>query len=278
MAPRRVRGAPLLAGLLAWGASWPGLVRAEEAAGPAAGVPAACAGPVRAAEEMGRAIFEQDRVSAWGTDAVLGEAPGESRVKGWVTVPEGTAWTVHFIGLEEEAPVVLYQVRFAEATPAAARLSRVEPPRPAEGQVLEMFRARQAAMREPFERCAPAYNTVVLKDPASTSWIVYILAATSNPGDLVLGRHLRRMVAADGSKVLATQALSKGCMIMRRPPDSRDVAGPYVTHLVTPCPTEGHVFASLLYRMPIFVGAGTGTWRVDEGRVRFLEAHPPSAR
>ena len=47
---------------------------------------------------------------------------------------------------------------------------------------------------------------------------------------------------------------------------------------MTPCPTEGHVFASLLYRTPIDVMASSGHWKVEEGRVRFLSAHPPPVR
>lgn len=276
----RPSAAAILAGSLLWAATLPVPVRAGEPANSGVAPSPSCSEPIRAAEERGRSIFEQDQASAWATDALLSQVPRDSRVQGWVTTREGRTWTVHFIGLDGESPMVLHQVRFAEATPAATRVSHLEPPRPAEGPVLAMFRARQAAMRQPFEPCTPTYNTVIFRDPGSAEWIVYLLAATDKPEELVLGRHLRRTVAADGSKVLSTHALSKGCIVMPQPrvPPGAGVAGAYVTHLVTPCPTEGHVFASLLYRTPIYVMTSTGLWKVEQGVVSFQPDKPPAAK
>jgi hypothetical protein len=41
-----------------------------------------------------------------------------------------------------------------------------------------------------------------------------------------------------------------------------------VSHIVSPQPVETHVFASLLYRLPIYVVAGDKLYGVEGARIR----------
>src|SRR5438094_6746771 len=53
------------------------------------------------------------------------------------------------------------------------------------------------------------YNYVVLDDPKGSGFLVYALASTGKPSDIVLAGHFRVTLSADGSKADRVDALSK---------------------------------------------------------------------
>jgi hypothetical protein len=143
-----------------------------------------------------------------------------------------------------------------------------------------MFRAREVVNRSAkelarkagLEMCASPYNAVVL--PASlrgeTGWLVYLLAATTDPSRKILTGHLRVHVSADGATILAATALSKSCLVADGQPGI-EPEGLYVTHLLDPNPIETHVFTSLLYKLPLLVVAGGKKWMVFGDRITLLD-------
>jgi hypothetical protein len=91
---------------------------------------------------------------------------------------------------------------------------------------------------------------------------IYFLAQSSRPGDIVFGRHFK--VAG------ATVSASTGTCFNGGTPPANALAA-FATHLLSPAPTEFHVYLSLKHRKPIFVGTSVGNWAVDRGKVLFME-------
>jgi hypothetical protein len=48
-----------------------------------------------------------------------------------------------------------------------------------------------------------------------------------------------------------------------------------VTHLLSPTPTEFHVYLTLRHKVELFVRTSTGTWLVDNGTIKLMD--PPKA-
>lgn len=132
-----------------------------------------------------------------------------------------------------------------------------------------MFRARASAEKARFQKCSQTYNTVIL--PADMAgekgWYVYLLAATTKNDEAVMGGHVRVHVSADGKNILNVKEFTKTCLTMKI---AKNAAGLMVTHLVDKHPVETHVFMSLLYGMPLYVGASLQTWAVEKGSIRLV--------
>ena len=75
------------------------------------------------------------------------------------------------------------------------------------------FAARSTALLGITEACSQRYNTVVLRDPAGgEGWLVYALAATTEPGLIMVGGHYRFTISADGEEILRGERLSDSCL------------------------------------------------------------------
>jgi hypothetical protein len=122
-----------------------------------------------------------------------------------------------------------------------------------------------------FRKCTRTYNTVVLSDVrgGQVVWLVYLLAASQDADDVVLGGHYRVTVNANGTEILKSEPLSKSCIVGKR---DKGAAGLMVTHVLDPEPIETHVFASLAYGVPIYVATEKGSYAVENGRIRQVEA------
>jgi hypothetical protein len=132
-----------------------------------------------------------------------------------------------------------------------------------------MFRARLTAANNIGSlRCTPRYNAVVLDDPDSDGWLVWLLASTNQPNQLILTGHYRFRISADGTEVLRRDQLSATCIIQTVDPAQGQLAALNVSHIVSPQPIETHVFASLLYRLPIYVVAGDKLYGIVGARFR----------
>jgi hypothetical protein len=220
---------------------------------------------VTQAEILGRAIYINDTLAAWGSDAMLAaKLPNSDQCRGWITRREKNAWTVHFIGKDGAE---LCAVDFAEFQPKAAKLHAWPTPRPLDAELAAMYRALQTATKSPqFVRRTENYNPVVLPGAliGQPGWLVYLLAATTDPKEVVVGGHYCMRVSADGDKLLETRPLSKGFLVLQK---GQDTAGLFVTHLISDAPIETHVFVSLLHGQPLFVITSAGMWRVADGAI-----------
>lgn len=219
-------------------------------------------------EALGYEIYLRDQAAWRATDVALQAGLEETPSEGWITLLRPEGWLVRFLGpcsagvcshldVEQYDPDEPLLVRAHDAEP----VSEVEAAR---------WRARQLAANTEFRRCTPRYNTVVVEfeEAGSPVWRVYLLASSDHPRDVVLTGHHRITTTIDGSSILREEPLSKGCVV-QQPPEN--VAGLIVTHSLHPEPIETHVFTSLDYRMPLYVGAPAGKFRVNGAKIENLD-------
>jgi hypothetical protein len=224
--------------------------------------------PLAKVQRLGQALYDQDIAAARATDALLAKFGGTPppNLAGWIVVGEGREQTVRFLARDGDAVRAAWDIPVRNGR--AGQVVEVDDPTlPPEQQA--MFRARTtAATNIGAMRCSPRYNAVVLDDPDSDGWLVWLLASTNQANQLVLTGHYRFRISADGSAVLRRDQLSATCIIQSVPPDARQMVGVTVSHIVSPLPAETHVFTSLLYRLPVYVVAGDKLYAVDGARIR----------
>lgn len=227
--------------------------------------------PLERIEAMGAAIHRQD-VAAWvGTDALLAHLDGAipPGMAGWIVVDEGPDQRVRFI--RDEAGVL------KAAFDIVVRDGRAEPVEAVDvalsGSEQAQFLARTTAARNIGRlRCSQQLNTVVLNDPDSEDWLVWLLTTTSDANIVPMGGHYRFRISPDGSTVIRRNMLSNSCLNMPRSQQGEGApAGLFITHIVSETPVETHVFLSLQNRLPIYVAAGDKVFAVEGARIREIE-------
>lgn len=239
--------------------------------------PPECKDEVKQAVILGKALYQKDMLAAWATDAMFREKilPNDKRIRGWVTLPVEEGWEVRFLGRDKDTLLLLYTVKFRKFPSRSAMVVRHEKPEMPAGDTRLMFRARNLASRsKKFKPFTDRYNTVVLpaKLIGTKGWLVYLLAASTKADEIVAGGHYRVLVSYSGKKVLKVEPLSKTFFVIKKPEETekKKLVGPYMSHLVTDCPFEIHVFLSLLHKTPLFVGTNTGAWQVNGEEINFL--------
>jgi hypothetical protein len=215
--------------------------------------------PVERATRLGREIYAQDQVSARATDLLLARIP-DSRKKpgvGWVTVP-GPWWKVLFLTGEGEALRVMYEANFPRDEPPASSqptLQAPEPPRPLEPDEAIRWKALQTVLRSRPGTCKGPLNPVIL--PASAigreGWLVYLLAATTDPNVQILGGHQRYLVSPDGAQIVERVDLSQ-CITGQTLPPKAKAAVQVLTTPFFEVPHEGHVFVALSTHFDLLLG------------------------
>lgn len=208
---------------------------------------------VETIEQLGRAIYDQDRFAWVGTDALLEEVSRDrlAGMIGWIVVERDGGHVVRFGQGTMDAPRPFYDVTFSgRADPVVAR---------AEGTFNDtesaMFRAVALARTGVTQPCSNRYNSVILPDPDGDGWLVWMFAATTEPDVVMLGGHYRFTVSADGRRIEQADRLSRSCLMMERPPETVDAENVMLTtmHLVSGTPVESQVFVSLSNGIPIMV-------------------------
>lgn len=228
--------------------------------------------PLEKTQAIGAAIFRQDAAAAAATDALTRNFRGQppQGLIGWIVVEEGENQRVRFLRQENGKPTAAWDVLVTKdgAGPAQAATDTVLPP-----DQIARFAARMTAANNIGQlRCAQRYNAVVLKDPDSDNWLVWLLASTTDANDLIMTGHYRFRISADGKALVRRDQLSATCITTDRREVGRDgqPVGLVVSHIVSDLPVETHVFTSLLYRLPVYVIAvATDTiWVVEGARIR----------
>jgi len=226
---------------------------------------------VSKAERLGEELYLQDTVAAKASRMLLQVVgpikPGE--LSGWIIVKDGRKTLTRFIKQTGEDVNVVYDVRIGAKDDAEVTRDNL---RPLSQTELAMFRARQNAMRAAPKDCARAYNTAVIKDTDSDSWLVYILAAASSDM-IVVGGHSRVKVSPDGDNIQSVTPLYKKCLTMPVPADvknSKEQAFS-VSYSVADVPSEIHVYLNRLHGYTVYVTTAKGTWRVRNGKIAIIK-------
>jgi hypothetical protein len=227
---------------------------------------------IRRIEALGRTIYVLDNAAARATDLLLAEGvnPQIDGIRGWVTETSGSSGVlVRFLRQKGDHFEAAYDVTIDEGGRAVA-MTRSKIPALTPDQSAQLA-ARQLAMSSFVPLCPPpyTYNTVVFRDPETRDWRVYLLAATTDPQVRMYGGHHRFLISSDGDRILSSDRLSNGCISPRLVvPEGYEPSAYVTTEVLSQTPTEAHVFASLLYRLPLVViPQDRGQWFVDRGRM-----------
>lgn len=223
---------------------------------------------------MGREIYRHD-VAAWvATDALLDrlrETPPPPGMRGWIVVDEGDDLVVRFIRQDGDTLKSAFDIGVidGEAGAVAPVDDELSPTEKAS------FLARQTAIDNIGRlRCSQQLNTVVLDDPDSDGWLVWLLTSTTDANVVPMGGHYRFRISGDGSTVLRRDMLSNSCLNMPRAEadDQGEPVGMAVSQIVSRGPVETHFFLSMQNRLPIYVIAGEGQiFEVDGPSIRKIE-------
>jgi hypothetical protein len=237
---------------------------------------------IKIAEELGRAIYEQDLAAASASDALLAATSPESRsgVLGWIVTGPKDAPLVQFIGKQGDAYVTLFDVPLHSGK--AAEVRQLSPDRELPGDNLGMFLARQSALAAlPLDACSKRYNTIVLPNKAADhrGWLVYLLAATTDADKVLVGGHYRAEVSADGTTVISTTPLSRSCLVLSTAAENGGTLKALVmSQVLTETPIETHVYLNLLHKIDFYVVTEPGIWGITDGSIRYAGPRPEPER
>jgi hypothetical protein len=130
--------------------------------------------------------------------------------------------------------------------------------------------AKRAAM-DALHQLDKSYRFVVLNNPGGSGYLVYALATSRNPVNIVLGLHYRVSVSAQ-DKVERIEPLGLGPLV--EPGDGSDLpvgthhVGFYCSCMVSTQPLETHVYLTLLHKQPCVVKTSDGAdWYVEKGKI-----------
>lgn len=215
-------------------------------------------------EALGYEIYRQDEAAWKATDAALESGLEDTPSSGWLALISEGGWRVRFIGPcgAEACAYMDVEQRIVALAPTVFPRDRAA----LSDDEAAMWRARETALASDFRRCTAQYNTAVVPDELEGEpvWRVYLLASSSDARDVVLAGHHRVTTSYDGRAILAHEPLSKSCLVPRVVDETSAMV---VTHLLHPTPIETHVFTSLTYRIPIFVGASGGQFKVEGTKI-----------
>ena len=219
---------------------------------------------------LGVQLYQQDKVASDGFDYLFSSRPEAQKVqlRGWITEYTPENRRVYFIqGPDEQHPSLAYTLTLLTDGSAKVAERRGDP---LPDFVAKRYAARQAAIAS-IPKFAPGrnYNFEVLDDPENKGgYIVYGLACSSDPDEVVVGGHYRVTVSELG-KVKRVDALSKSFLVLnKRAHDPKAPApdGLFMSHSLSATPVETHVYLSILHQLPLFVSTSEHeVWKVAEG-------------
>lgn len=217
---------------------------------------------------MGEAIYDQD-VAAWvATDALmahLGDKAPPAGMAGWIVVKDDQAQRVRFVQNTDGVLSSAFDVQVQ-----GGRAGPVEVPADGTLSATEQasFWARQTAIDNIGRlRCSQNLNTIVLDDPDSDGWLVWLLTPTPDNRAIPLGGHYRFRISADGGTVLRRDQLSNSCFFAERPTGEAREAMLFYTQIVSKAPVETHVFLSIQNQLTLVIMANDRYFSVGGARI-----------
>lgn len=204
---------------------------------------------------IGAEMFRLDSAAWLATDALLeGVSQEELRsVRGWLIEPVDDGLRVHFYrqGDPDPAPGWESVVKADRAGPVTlAAQSALTTEELAQTRALATARANIGDLR-----CSPNVNTVIMDDPDSDDWLVWLLTPMPDNGAVPIGGHYRFRISSDGRTVLRRDQLSNACFFADPPPADVQDSMLFYTQIVSKGPVETHVFLSIQNQLPIIIAA-----------------------
>jgi len=236
-------------------------------------------------ESFGQQIDYQDGQAAQASDVLFAQKDRKTleaeKVRGWIVEPGIDSATVRFL---REGPTGLeaaYDVVFTEAiVPAVAPYIKVPADRTLRPDEIAQYSARVLALKNIDRPCSDHYNTVALRDPEGDGWLVWALAASTDPKLTFVGGHYRFTISKDGTQIVRKDPLSRACLTMKRqePPPGGKLAAQISMQLVSEIPVETHVWLSLQSKLPsIVITPDRNVWAIENGKMQILRKLPENA-
>lgn len=225
-------------------------------------------------EEQGRILYRKDAFAARATDLLLesvdlGAYPD---FVGWVGYERGSEFVVSFYERSEGKASLVGDVVFAADGSAVIEL---EPERALTDREVSMLNARMAALEAGRTTCSDRFNTVVMpSESGERVWTVYVLAATTQPGVILVGGHSRVRVDKQSAEILEVERLSRSCLKLPTTKGRSDVPEGSLlvfTHLISPLPIPVYPFLSLLHGEPLAVSTRRANWMIRGDQISFIE-------
>lgn len=220
--------------------------------------------------DIGAAIYQHDFAAARATDALLASNNGTppSGLIGWIVAPQGEGLLVRFLTGDTANPTASYDIPVDSRGRAGAVSPASDPVLPPEQ--LAQFTARMTAgssLTANSLRCSARYNVVVLDDPDSDDWLVWLLSSTTEANKIPMGGHYRFHISQDGKTIRKREQLSTSCLDLEKPDEGAQSVGLVTSIVVAPQPLEIHVFQSFNARLPIYAVAGNRIWAVQGSNI-----------
>ena len=223
-------------------------------------------------EKLGVAIYEQDIRAAAATDLMYENKINavEAHIRGWIVEGDAKSMLVRFVCDNGGKMEAAYDISFVGKQAPVLRKSTN--PELSATQIAQ-FKARSLVGQHITRPASNRYNVVISPDPEGDRWLVYALAATTEPNAIMVGGHYRFTVSKDGERLERSDELFKDFMVLSsKPPDlpeGSSVAALTMTTLVSNLPLETHVYLSLLHHMTFYVGtADQKVWKVEHGKIQ----------
>jgi hypothetical protein len=233
-------------------------------------------------EALGQQIYYQDGEAAQATDILFAQKKpsdlSSEGLRGWIVDAAPAQNTVRFIRQGDAGLEAAYDIVFAAG---AAPHLLIPENRALTDEEKSQFAARLLVLKNVERPCSDHYNTVALKDPEHDDWLVWALAATTDPKKLFIGGHYRFTVSKDGRDVIQRDALSRGCLTMAMPENAKErkVVAQASIQLVSNIPVETNVWLNLQSKIPmIVITPDRVEWTVSDGKIRksgSLPVNPP---
>lgn len=232
---------------------------------------------VERAAARGQEIFDHDRAAWLATDEMIADLrdPRRFHVSGWVTERTDNGIEVIFVANRDGALSRAYRGLYRDG--ALVEHGRTSGPLTKFQRAA--YAARGAAISQRYELCAPNYNSVVLPranpEPSGPDFDVYLMPGMTYAGVYPFGGYYRFGVDTRTRAIVDTQAFTSGCIDINANALPANVADRaiFITHIVSPTPTEIHVFVSSVSGLPVYVSAPSGLWRVSGALI--TRAEPP---
>lgn len=230
---------------------------------------------IKTIEELGAEIYQRDKYAAKATDILFEEIGGpeklkEEQVNGWIVGKKFNKYYVRFIKQTEEGPSPVYDVKFSDSGEGTVKKAKGK----LTTEELAKYHARTLAIDSIPELASSRYNTVVLPDVDGDGFLVYALAASTNPDLVYIGGHYRMTVSEDGKKIERIDRLYNSCLVLKKSdvPKGSNVVGMMATHVVSNTPVETHVFACLSHKQTLIIGTlDKKNWLIENGKIKLME-------
>jgi hypothetical protein len=231
--------------------------------------------PIATIEALGKQLHRQDAMAATAFDTLFEMYPEAKKlqIRAWITESNAENQRIFIIQEKDSKQSLAYIINFPKDGQPAVEAHLDEPLPPF---VQTRLAARASAIEAIPALMAERYNFEVLDDPDGNGFLVYGLAATMKPDEIVVGGHFRVSVSADGSKAEQVDALSRSLLILPKTPtdlpEGSKTAAATMTHIVSSTPVETHVYASLLHKTPFFVATSEkDLWVVGNGKIEKMD-------